>query len=492
MITKVKRLGCLLLALVLFVAGYGAFHVEAAADKVKVEAESGSFTPADKKESGESDLGNSWVSGFQNIVASYTMADDFEAGNYKVSALYVSAVEKEGSLYVKAGDTTISASWAKTGEWDWSEANVLQIGTLALEAGDTFQVWAEGTSPYIQIDYFLLTPVDGESTDDGEVTEPVEGICYQAEDVYSGNISEEVAADLQPGESLDFDVSSNSAFTAGTYVLTIRSCGNRELFTVEVNGAVVGTLGRTGTDFGQIYMTDDVLTTPLELSDGDVLTITAQSGEYWGWVDYILLSATTENSGSVELEGEAVEIGDGCYIFQAEYFTKLLAGDNTAANLLAGDVLEIPMSACEGFVDGWYTITIVSCGSRETIYLRLNGDSIGSVTRLATDLTVEGMTEKKFGQKKQLTAQDVLTLSAPADGSQGWIDYVILTAVDAPGGSTTVDTTEPVTQPTETEPQPTTAGSSEPADVPVGMIVGIAVVIVAVVAVVIVVIKKKK
>lgn len=490
MTATMKRLACWItvLLLALSVTGLGAFRAEAAGAAVQIEAESGTFMPADKKEGGQSNQGNTWVSGFQNMVASYTVSD-IEAGNYKLSAYYVSSVDRSGTLKVKVGDTTVSAVWARTGEWDWSEAATMVIGNLTLEPGDTIQVWTEGASPYIQIDYFTLTPTDEQPSEGGTVTEPdLGGICYQAEDYYGGNISENVAADLQPGEVLEFDLSSNTAFADGTYLLTVRSCGNRESFTIKVNGAAVDVLSRAGTDFGQIYMTDDVVATPIELKAGDILSVCAPNGEYWGWVDYILLTPAEASSGGTVLEGEAVEVGDGYYIFQAEYFSNLLVGDNTAANLISGEVLEIPLSRCEGFEDGYYFITVVSCGNRETIYLRINGESIGSITRLGTNLNLEGMTEKKFGQKKQLTSEDVLSLVAPGDGTTGWIDYVILTKTTAPGGAAAVDPTEP----SESAPtDPPAAEDPQPSVEPVVVIAVIAVIAVAAVVVVLILRKKK-
>ena len=94
------------------------------------------------------------------------------------------------------------------------------------------------------------------------------------------------------------------------------------------------------------------------------------------------------------------------------------------------------MSACESFADGWYTITVVSCGPRESIYLRLNGNSIGSVARKATGYGSDQMTENRYSKKIQLKKDDVLTLFAPED-TFGWIDYVRLDAVDPPANAKT-------------------------------------------------------
>ena len=125
---------------------------------------------------------------------------------------------------------------------------------------------------------------------------------YQAEDYYTGAlVADGAAADLQPDESIEFRLSDNSSFTTGRYRLTIRSCGNREAFHIAVNGIEVGTLGRTGTNFSMDDMTYDKMTLSLNLKPGDTLSITGQSGSYWGWIDFIVLDRAEVDDGTYRI-----------------------------------------------------------------------------------------------------------------------------------------------------------------------------------------------
>ena len=232
-------------------------------------------------------------------------------------------------------------------------------------------------------------------------------------------------------------------------------------------------------------MTYDKMTVTIELKPEDTLSIVAPNGEYWGWVDLIVLDVGDTTQASGLAEGEAVQTGDGYIIYQAEFFHNQLA-EGFAADLQPGSVIDIPMSACEGFTDGWYTITIVSCGPRESIYLRLNGTSIGSVSRKATGYGADQMTENRYSKKIELTKDDVLTLVAPDDDTFGWVDYVRLNAVDPPTSARTEEET------IATEPVDTPSGSDTNSMMPVVYgIIGV-VVFAAILCGVIIFVRRKK
>lgn len=283
----------------------------------------------------------------------------------------------------------------------------------------------------------------------------VDYFIYQAEDYYSGTITEGVAADLQPGETLSFRLGKDAQFKAGTYLLTVYSCGNRESFDVLVNGTKVGTISRTGTGFGQDQMTYDKLQTEIKLKPEDTLSLVAPSGSYWGWVDFIVLdvcggsntgggSAATPTEAPAQEptpaeepkpEGDSTESGEGYILYQTEFFyDKITQGH--FADLQPKTTVEIPLNSYPDFKDGWYTITIRSCGSRETTFLRINGTVIGSVSRKATEFGDDKMTEDKYNKKVELKAGDTLTLAAPDDGTYGWVDWVRLNEADPPAGAT--------------------------------------------------------
>lgn len=275
----------------------------------KIEAESATFDPEDKMESGTNAQGDHWISGYNNTVATYIVPEGVAAGKYVISALYVSAVDRAAELQIVCGEQKLSTAWSRTSEWDWNEAAFLKVGVLELKAGDTFKVNAIGDSPWIQIDYFLLTPEGADGPENPDQPDPPDqpdqpddptlpdGAVesgdgwhqYQAEYFYDGNISENAAADLQPGETLEIPVDAAKNFAEGEYTLTVRSCGNRESFEILVNGKSVGTVTRTGTGFGMDQMTDDKLSKTITLKPGDVIGLKAPSGEIWGWVDCITL-----------------------------------------------------------------------------------------------------------------------------------------------------------------------------------------------------------
>lgn len=113
-------------------------------------------------------------------------------------------------------------------------------------------------------------------------------LVYEGETYYTKQ-TDNPAADLQPGEQIDFTLSDNIDFVTGTYKLTVVSCGNRESITIKVNGIDAGTISRAGTGFGMDQMSYDVLDTEISLSPEDTLSVCGQKGEYWGWVDSIQL-----------------------------------------------------------------------------------------------------------------------------------------------------------------------------------------------------------
>ena len=114
--------------------------------------------------------------------------------------------------------------------------------TLRLKPEDTLSIVAPNGEYWGWVDFIVLdigdtTENQQNQTPASKPTETHDGyFIYQAESYYSGNISEGAAADLQPGEKIDFKLGDNKDFTAGTYTLSIRSCGNRESFSVLVNG----------------------------------------------------------------------------------------------------------------------------------------------------------------------------------------------------------------------------------------------------------------
>ena len=100
-------------------------------------------------------------------------------------------------------------------------------------------------------------------------------LIYQGEAYYKAQI-DNPAADLQPGEQILIPVSDHRQFSEGLYRLMVRSCGNREIFRVKVNGWTVGSITRKETSYGMNAMTEDHLGVTVALKPGDVLAIEGQ------------------------------------------------------------------------------------------------------------------------------------------------------------------------------------------------------------------------
>lgn len=377
---------------------------------------------------------------------------------------------------------------------------------LTLKAEDTVTLVAPGGEYWGWVDHIILDvdehytpeekPADPVEKPDDQPAEPVtktetgDGYFRWQGEAYYAKTPDgwPTVADLQPGENIAFPLSDNPDFTAGTYTLTVFSCGNRESIEVLVNGQSVGKILRSGTNFGLDQLTDDQLMVALELKPEDVLTIVGPTGAYYGWVDYITLTSGYEQGPS--MDGNAVETGDGYVCYQAEYFYQMVA-KNAYANLKAGTTIDIPLNTYEAFEDGWYTITVRSSGSRESMYLRVNGKVIGSVFRLASDCSEEGMSEDRYKVKVELKAGDVITLVAPSDGASGWVDWVRLNQVDPPAGA---NTTPSETAPPEQQTEPTVSQPENPdgGNGTVIIVAGAVAIVLVAAGVVFFVIRKKK
>lgn len=97
------------------------------------------------------------------------------------------------------------------------------------------------------------------------------------------------AADLQPGGSMEIPLSDNLDFMEGLYRIQIQSCGTREQFAVQLNHQTVGTVRRRGSGYGEGELSLDTLEQAVYLKPSDVLTITGQEGDFYGWVSNVIL-----------------------------------------------------------------------------------------------------------------------------------------------------------------------------------------------------------
>ncbi len=359
---------------------------------------------------------------------------DFAAGKYTLSLRTCG----DRTSYEVLVDGTSVGTITREGS-GWGDYGIAKLeATLELKADSVITLKSPasgyGWVDYVQLDVYTEKPVDPvDPTLPDSAVESGDGwYQYQAEYFYNGNISENVAADLQPGETLGIPVDAVKNFAEGEYTLTVRSCGNRESFEVLVNGKSEGTITRTGTGFGMDQMTDNKMSQTLTLKPGDVISLKAPDGEFWGWVDYIRLDVYTEEPVDPDkpvdppLPDGSVESGGGRHQYQAMYFYNGKIAENAAADLQPGEVLEIPVDAVKSFVEGEYILTVRSNGNRESFEVLVNGKSVGTITRTGTGFGMDQMTNNKLSQTLALKPGDVISLKAPNGEFWGWVAGITL------------------------------------------------------------------
>lgn len=296
---------------------------------------------------------------------------------------------------------------------DQMTLNKLENKILTLSAGDVITVTTPADG-YGWVDYVRL---DTYTVADAVETQ-VDYYRYHAEAFYDSLPSTgDAAADMQPDTQFAIELAVNDEFSAGKYILSVASCGNRESFEILVNGESVGTISRAGSDFGMNHMSTDALDVVLELSESDVITVVAPA-EGYGWVDYVQLTK--------HLPAEATETGDGYYVYQTEYFYDGTINEGVAADMQPGETISLRLNANADFVEGEYRLGIYSCGNRESFEVLVNGEGVGSVTRETTGYGQDQMTYGKLETALNLKPEDVITICAPEGGYYGWVDFIMV------------------------------------------------------------------
>ena len=120
--------------------------------------------------------------------------------------------------------------------------------------------------------------------------------------------------------------------------------------------------------------------------------------------------AATENVDYFQYEGET-------------YYMQQKDG-NPAADLQPGEELTIPLSDNASFVPGIYRITVASCGNRELITIKLNGEEIGTINREGTGFGMDQMTNDVLDLDVELTPDDSISIYGQEGEYYGWVDYV--------------------------------------------------------------------
>lgn len=163
--------------------------------------------------------------------------------------------------------------------------NVLGRNIL-VKADDVITLEAPGNNPdegpWGWVDGIeLVQPPSGTGTAKGEYR-------YEGEDYYPASLYSP-AADLQAGESIHIPLSDDPDFAPGAYRLSVLSNGTRQRFDVLVNGRPVGVIRKKAADYSDIDYSQDYMEGVISLAPGDVLTLTGQEGDHFGWVNYVLL-----------------------------------------------------------------------------------------------------------------------------------------------------------------------------------------------------------
>ncbi len=209
---------------------------------------------------------------------------DFEEGAYQIA---VTSNGNRTRMWVKHNGETAGSIVRVNGsgfeKTDFT-CNVMNH-TLMLKKGDRISIEAPGNQeegPWGWVEKVELIPAPQKT---GQAKTEYR---YDGEDFYQASLYSP-AADLQPETSITFPVSNDPDFTEGVYRLSVLSNGTREQFTVFLNGQPVGIIRRKATDYSDIDYSQDYLEALLNLKPGDILTITGQAGDFYGWVNYILL-----------------------------------------------------------------------------------------------------------------------------------------------------------------------------------------------------------
>lgn len=244
---------------------------------------------------------------------------------------------------------------------------------------------------------------------------------YEGEGYYKAQ-GDTLTADLQPGAQMNIPLSDNPQFRAGNYTLSIRSNGNRQKFIVKVNHRQVGNALRAETSFDISQMNDAVMTTALTLSPSDILTIEGESGNYYGWVDYVALTPTAA-AGVAASSGKTITYkGTELYEKQAEGYA--------AADLQPGDSITFRAGDQADFTEGNWQLAVTSNGNRTRFWVKVNGEMAGSIVRAAgsgfekSDFTCNVMNHTLY-----LRPDDRISIEAPGndeDGPWGWVETVQL------------------------------------------------------------------
>jgi len=203
----------------------------------------------------------------------------FVDGSYYI---LVSSCGNRRALDVKRNDVLLGSITRNETNFSMSSMTVdALLRPVYLRAGDVVSICCPGESgssegPWGWVDKMTLIPAKAPDP------QAEEEYRYPAQ-AYGKASMFLPAADLQPGQSLEIPLSDQPHFMEGTYKLMVVSNGTREVFHISVNHSPSGSILRRPSDYGDNGMSFDELDGALYLKPSDVVTITGQDGDFYGW-----------------------------------------------------------------------------------------------------------------------------------------------------------------------------------------------------------------
>ncbi len=267
-----------------------------------------------------------------------------------------------------------------------------------------------------------------------------DGYYYYGADYYERLTgSENQYADLQPQEEVAFCAGDAFGFADGTYILTLRSNGNRTKLMVKVNGTVVGMLSREATGYSETDdMNEAVFEQVLFLTPEDVIAIYAPGTEGYGpygWLEYVKLTPTDEE------ENEETAIRSKITLQAEDYWPDELEADGQVANVNnPAKRLEIPILASCGFAEeADYLFTMYTTGTMRSYEVYVNGSLVLSGELDGSGYEMQYMVKAVGSETITLKPGDILEIMFPeqdTDNYGNWVDSIVLNSRRrAPDGS---------------------------------------------------------
>nr|WP_144923613.1 LPXTG cell wall anchor domain-containing protein [Paenibacillus bovis] len=121
-----------------------------------IEAETGAFDSEEQVGMGIVNEDNQYITNLEKVTATYTIPAELKKGKYNMTIRYVSEIT-EKHLKVTVEDISKQIKWYYTGQWDWSAAKFLDVGTWDLNPGDVISIKGVESDAYIQVDSITLT-----------------------------------------------------------------------------------------------------------------------------------------------------------------------------------------------------------------------------------------------------------------------------------------------------------------------------------------------